>query len=211
MATSIVNVVLFDGSVSEKARAEATEQGLTVHMYQDLVKMGREHTEPVEFPELGPEDLYQLCYTSGTTGDSKGVKCTHWGLLSSALVASTTFQFGRHDTFISYLPSPHVFDQYMFACSCMYGSKIGYYQGDPLKLMEDCAVLSPTIFPSVPRLYNKIYGKIKGQFYALTGCKKWLVNSGLSSKQHYLNQDAAVTHCCYYKLVFGKIKNLLGG
>ena len=41
MATSIVNVVLFDGSVSEKARAEATEQGLTVHMYQDLVKMGR--------------------------------------------------------------------------------------------------------------------------------------------------------------------------
>lgn len=58
MGTSITNVVLFDGSVSEEARAEATEQGLTVHMYQDVVKQGREHTEPVEFPELGPEDLY---------------------------------------------------------------------------------------------------------------------------------------------------------
>jgi len=93
----------------------------------------------------------------------------------------------------------------------MYGSRIGYYQGDPLKLMEDCAVLGPTIFPSVPRLYNKIYGKIKGQFDALTGCKRWLVDSGVSSKQHYLNQDAAVTHGCYDKLIFGKIKNLLGG
>ena len=93
----------------------------------------------------------------------------------------------------------------------MYGSRIGYYQGDPLKLMEDCAVLGPTIFPSVPRLYNKIYGKIKGQFDALTGCKRWLVDSGVSSKQHYLNQDAAVTHGCYDKLIFGKVAKVLGG
>ena len=40
--------------------------------------------------------------------------------------------------------------------------KIGYYQGDPLKLVEDCAILKPVFFPSVPRLYTRIYSKIKG-------------------------------------------------
>lgn len=53
---------------------------------------------------------------------------------------------------------------------------MGYYQGSPLKLVEDCLVLQPTLFPSVPRLYNKIYGRIKGQFDAATGCKRWLLN-----------------------------------
>jgi len=39
--------------------------------------------------------------------------------------------------------------------------RIGYYQGDPLKLTEDCAMLKPSFFPSVPRLFNRIYDKIK--------------------------------------------------
>lgn len=63
---------------------------------------------------------------------------------------------------------------------------MGYYQGDPLKLVEDCAVLQPTIFPSVPRLYNKIYNKIKINMDAATGCKKWLIDSAIASKSHYL-------------------------
>jgi long-chain acyl-CoA synthetase len=44
----------------------------------------------------------------------------------------------------------------------MYGGRTGYYSGDPLKLLEDLQVLRPTIFPSVPRLFNRIYDKIKG-------------------------------------------------
>jgi len=66
------------------------------------------------------------------------------------------------------------------------GCSMGYYQGDPLKLVEDCGVLQPTIFPSVPRLYNKIYNKIKIGMDSATGCKKWLINSGIASKMHYL-------------------------
>lgn len=44
--------------------------------------------------------------------------------------------------------------------SIVTGCKIGYFQGDPLKLTEDCQMLKPTLFPSVPRLYNRIYDKI---------------------------------------------------
>lgn len=55
-------------------------------------------------------------------------------------------------------------------------------------MIEDCAALKPTIFPSVPRLYNKIYGRIKSQFDATTGCKNWLLNKGLAAKIHNVTQ-----------------------
>jgi long-subunit acyl-CoA synthetase (AMP-forming) len=43
-----------------------------------------------------------------------------------------------------------------------------------MKLTEDCAMLRPAIFPSVPRLFNRIYGKIKERLDGLTGCGGWL-------------------------------------
>ena len=64
----------------------------------------------------------------------------------------------------------------------MLSVRIGYYQGDPLKIVEDCAQLAPAFFPSVPRLYNKIYGKIDTGMKGATGCKKWLLNKGLTAK-----------------------------
>ena len=82
--------------------------------------------------------------------------------------------------------------------------KIGFYQGNPLKLVEDCAALKPVFFPSVPRLYNKIYGALQARFNALTGCKRWLLNRGLAAKQANLEANGAVRHGCYDMLLFGK-------
>ena len=56
------------------------------------------------------------------------------------------------------------------------GAKIGFYGGDVLKLKEDLADLKPTIFPSVPRLYNKFYDAIKGKLNALTGVYLYINN-----------------------------------
>lgn len=67
------------------------------------------------------------------------------------------------------------------------------------------------MFPSVPRLYTRIYGKINDNFKAVKGCKAWLVKKALSTKLENLRKDGTVTHGCYDKLVFGKVKALLGG
>ena len=99
----------------------------------------------------------------------------------------------------------------MFGLACMRGFKIGFYQGDPLKLVDDCAVLKPTCFPSVPRLYNRIYGKIQDKFKEATGCKAWLVNKALNSKTAALEANATYTSGCWDKLVFSKVAALLGG
>jgi len=67
---------------------------------------------------------------------------------------------GRKDSYISYLPAAHSFEQGLVGCACQYGMKIGFFGGNVLKLTEDCGILQPTFFPSVPRLYNKIYGRL---------------------------------------------------
>ena len=177
------------------------------------MQAGRQSSATLQPELVGRSDIYMLNYTSGTTGDSKGVKVSHWGILSSALVFMETYGFTENDVVIDYLPAPHVFDQFMFVAIMLSGGCQGYYQGNPLKLMEDCSVLQPTLFPSVPRLYNKIYAKIKSGFDAVTGCKKWLVTRGLASKSYYLNDmpTASYTSGCYDSLIFGKIAKLLGG
>lgn len=67
------------------------------------------------------------------------------------------------------------------------------------------------MFPSVPRLYNKIFSTIKAKMGDATGCKKWLLDKALTSKTANLNAHAVYTSGCYDKLIFNKMKALLGG
>mmetsp|Transcript_72025 Transcript_72025/g.99854 ORF Transcript_72025/g.99854 Transcript_72025/m.99854 type:complete len:117 (-) Transcript_72025:1070-1420(-) len=113
------------------------------------------------FEEPKPSDVYGLSYTSGTTGDPKGVKSTHQGLLSTVKSILNFMNIDSEDVFISYLPYTHVFEQSMCILSFLRGCKVGYYQGNPAKIMDDLAVLQPTVFPSVPRIWNRIYSTIK--------------------------------------------------
>lgn len=71
--------------------------------------------------------------------------------------------------------------------------------------------MKPTLFPSVPRLYNKIYGRIKDKFKDAKGCKLKLVNSAVQSKLRKYEAGNGLNHCLYDKLVFSKVKALLGG
>ena len=68
-----------------------------------------------------------LNYTSGTTGDSKGVKVTHWGILSAAWLALDFIQMTEKDTYISYLPAPHVFENFLYVNALMTGGKLGFF------------------------------------------------------------------------------------
>lgn len=63
----------------------------------------------------------------------------------------------------------------------------------------------------MPRLYNKIYAKIQVRLGSATGCKRWLVNKGLAAKTANYERNGTVTHGCYDKLIFKKVKALLGG
>ena len=89
--------------------------------------------------------------------------------------------------------------------------KMGFFAGNVLKLTEDIGILKPTFFPSVPRLYNRIYGKIQDKLKESSGMKGWLVKRAVAAKLHYLKNGQGWDHGVYDKLVFSKMKALLGG
>jgi long-chain acyl-CoA synthetase len=89
--------------------------------------------------------------------------------------------------------------------------RCGFFAGDVTKLVDDCAILKPTMFPSVPRLFNRIYGKIQDKFKAATGCKGKLVTSAQAAKLAKLKTGGGFTHCFYDNVVFSKVKAMLGG
>lgn len=80
-----------------------------------------------------------FCYTSGTTGDPKAAMLSHKNILSasSAVLSVGGVDINESDTIISYLPLAHSFEKGSFANSLICGYKIGYYSGDPLKLLDD--------------------------------------------------------------------------
>jgi len=210
LALSLKNLVLND-EIEASVSSSASEAGLTLYTFANVLKTGSETAEAeIPFRESKPEDVYIFSYTSGTTGDSKGVKLAHRNIMGAAMGLNEVVPMRNDDVAISYLPMPHSFEQAMTCNSIMHGLSIGFYQGNPLKLTDDCAALQPTIFPSVPRLYNKIYGSIKAKMDEATGCKRWLINSGFASKQAAAAR-AEYTSGCYDALIFKKVKALLGG
>lgn len=109
------------------------------------------------------------------------------------------------------MPYPHSFEQVLTFYGIVIGSKIGFYCGDPGKITDDCALLKPALFPSVPRLFNRIYTKIKERLEGLTGCSGWIAQRGLAAKLAAAADTGVFTNGCYDKLVFKKVSALLGG
>jgi len=91
------------------------------------------------------------------------------------------------------------------------GAAIGFYNGDVLKLKDDIKELRPTLFFSVPRLFNKFYDAMKDGINKLTGAKKTLADKALATKLDNLQRTGTVTHALYDKLVFKKTREVMGG
>ena len=215
----LVNLVCWDSNVTEEDKAGAEAAGLKLYTMEEVIVRGQAEFKAgntsVKVPE--PDDIYMFSYTSGTTGDPKGVMLSHKMILGAAYAAQTRLATGldnvlnKDDTYISYLPAAHSFEQVLVGLSLLYGVRTGFFAGNVLKLTDDIALLKPTLFPSVPRLYNKIYGKIQDKFKAATGLKAWLVNKAVAAKMHYLRAGEGLTHKIYDALVFGKVAAILGG
>jgi len=112
-----------------------------------------------------PRDLKALAtivYTSGTTGRPKGVMLSHHNILSNAASASTeVLTTGPDDVLLSFLPLSHTFERTCgYYLTIMSGATNTYSRGIP-QLAEDLQEVRPTILISVPRIYERVYGRIR--------------------------------------------------
>lgn len=76
------NLVLLDAYTPEDAE-KARSVGLNIYHFNDVIKSGEQNPQVV-LREPKPDSIYMFCYTSGTTGDAKGSKITHYGLLANS-------------------------------------------------------------------------------------------------------------------------------
>jgi long-chain acyl-CoA synthetase len=112
----------------------------------------------VEVQSPNRDSLVTVCYTSGTTGNPKGVMISHNSLIVSLESASNRIiQFLPDDIYLSYLPLAHMMERMCVNGIMMHGGRVGLFGGDIQKIRDDLALLKPTLFASVPRLFNRMY------------------------------------------------------
>jgi len=133
-----------------------------------------------DFPAPPDADaMATLVYTSGTTGTPKGVCLSHGNLLSNIEACMGLFPIGEDDCCLSFLPLAHVFERmagYYFMLHC--GAVIAYAES-AATVPRDIRDAEPTIFISVPRLFEKIYDRITGTLAQASGIRKEVASAAL--------------------------------
>jgi long-chain acyl-CoA synthetase len=105
--------------------------------------------------------LATIVYTSGTTGRPKGVMLSHHNILSNAEGACSVLVAGHDDIFLSFLPLSHTFERTCgYYLTIMTGSMVAHSRGIP-QLADDLQAIRPTLLISVPRIYERVYGRIR--------------------------------------------------
>jgi long-chain acyl-CoA synthetase len=206
-------VIVMDqgGSYEEVAYPNIEIMSLTA-----LEILGQSNVVPHDKPK--PDDVYTICYTSGTTGLPKGVMLTHANMVAdvaSVLVRAEhglllDAMFSNNDVHFSYLPLAHMLERIVVATIITVGASIAFYSGNVMKLMDDITLAKPSFFVSVPRLLNRIHDKIIAQANERGIISQFIFKKALTAKRENL-KHSIYTHWLWDRLIFNKIKQKLGG
>jgi long-chain acyl-CoA synthetase len=110
-----------------------------------------------------PNALATIVYTSGTTGNSKGVMLSHHNLLSNSWAGLHTFDIYPDDTFLSFLPLSHCLERMGgYILPVMAGATVAYARSIQ-QLQEDLTSIRPTILVTVPRIFERIQAGLRNK------------------------------------------------
>ena len=206
-------IVLFEG-ISEE------DENLSLNQFLDLgQKNPDQHLD--DLLAAGRRDqLATIVYTSGTTGEPKGVMLTHDNILSNVEACCKLIDLGPGDVSLSFLPLSHIFERMAGYYMMLHqGVVIAYAESIdtvPVNLIE----VQPTIVTSVPRLYEKMHNRVLERVSTGPWLKKQLFFLAIKiGREKVARQQAGLPPTgwqslllrLFDKLVFAKIKERLGG
>ncbi|MDA8772423.1 long-chain fatty acid--CoA ligase, partial [Candidatus Pelagibacter bacterium] len=159
-----------------------------------------------------------IIYTSGTSGNPKGVVLSHGGILSNCEGAVELIKpliEKKNPIFLTWLPLSHSYEHTVQFIQIIVGAKV-YYAESLEKLIANMSIAKPTIMTAVPRFYQNLFTKINLNFEKQKGIKRKLINSTLRlgkkilQKENLSLSEKALNFICNI-LVRKKIQNQFGG
>jgi long-chain acyl-CoA synthetase len=202
------------------------EHVLTYHDLDGLAAHGRDYATAnpdaltAASASIDEDDLYTIIYTSGTTGPPKGCMIAHRNYYAMASVIDELDEPMRaDDVMLLYLPIAHNYGKLMLLDGAYVGFTIALL-ADPLRVADALRQVRPTLFPSVPRVYEKVHAAVVAKFDEATGIKRRLVDwalpigrevSRLESEGKPVPGSLARRHRLADRLVFSKVRAQMGG
>ncbi|KVH91105.1 AMP-binding, conserved site-containing protein [Cynara cardunculus var. scolymus] len=204
------------GTVTNQQKLDAEKCGLDIYPWQEFLHLGTKNQ--FDLPPKTRSDICTIMYTSGTTGEPKGVMITNESILSilsgvNHHLESMNEEFRVSDVYFSYLPLAHIFDRVVEELFISTGASIGFWRGDVKLLIDDLKELKPTVFCSVPRVLDRIYSGLVEKISSGGFLKHTLFNIAYNYKlrnmsRGYKHEEAAPR---FDKIIFSKVKEGLGG
>jgi long-chain acyl-CoA synthetase len=180
--------------------------------------------DPAEWEErwssVTPDDICTFIYTSGTTGPPKGCVISHSNYRSMLDMVNEVSAIEEGELTYLFLPLAHSFALLVQFGSFDLGTTIAYWERDPLKIMANLAEVKPTYFPSVPRIFEKIYTAANANAERAGGAKQrifdWAIGVGkrVRELERQGKEPGRVLKAQYAvadKQVLSKIRGLFGG
>ncbi len=180
---------------------------------------GHDHEEFLELARRAvPSDTATIVYTSGTTGDPKGVVLTHHNFIAEYDAVYPVFEGNEGDRLLSFLPLSHILQRVVDTFALLFGFTIAYAESLET-LGENLREIRPTHIVAVPRVYEKIHGRIHAGVQQGSALKRgifhWAVGVGRRFNDAGASRGAGpalvLQHRLATALVFKKIQAATGG
>jgi len=217
---TLKHVVVITTKVDKQVDEMQKEFGeeVKVHSLEQLIQAGSSNeVQPVA---ADPSDMAVLMYTSGTTGNAKGVITSHRSFVTAARSSTDFMPFLNRDTVMCcYLPLAHIMEMVVELCAIHVGGALGY--GNPQTLTDtgvklakgqrgDAPLLKPTIMIFAPAVLDKVYNGVMDKIRG-TGCKEKVFMAALASGKANYEAGGVGANCCYNKILAGSVQALVGG